>query len=73
MESVFRHDGHFQGEQLVVLTRTLQGEQKGRDADATLATSPAEQLAPARPTVTFCAAGAVRMLRGQRVKPELPA
>ena len=73
MESVFRHDGHFQGEQLVVLTRTLQGEQKGRDADATFATSPAEQVAPTQPTVTFYAAGPVGMVRGQRVKPELPA
>lgn len=45
------HSGHFQGKQLVLLTRTPEGEQKSRDADGTFATSPVEQIALTRATM----------------------
>lgn len=55
-----------------MLTRTPEGEQKSRDADGTFATSPVEQIALMWATVTFYAAGPVGMVRGQRIKLELP-
>ena len=71
-ESVFSHDGHFQGNQLVLSTRTLQGDEESRGAATTFATSPVEQVAQRQPAVTFSAAGPVGMVGGQRMKPELP-
>lgn len=68
-EPVLSHKGHFQGKQVVLLTRTLEGEQKDRNVDTTFAPSPVEQVAQTQPALTFYATGPVGMAGGQAIKP----